>query len=218
MLSRPPPSSFSEALEKKTPCLSAQCQPLSLAVNNIPGNRKFLPGKPLLMSPPTPISTQIRASIDSGSGPPLLASKGLGRAGRLVNSSSSCGAPARCTPCLMEMSDLFSLSKHLPSVVSNSSHPESLPHLLFSVLLPRDTTNLLEHRPSSPCPHDTTRNTVGSLSAAGKQPFFFFSFLFSFFFLSKPTRNLTESSRAQILPLEALLAPGCWMQTAEGTA
>lgn len=167
------------------------------------------------MSPPTPISTQIRANIGSGSGPPLLASKGLGRAGRLVNSSSSCGAPARCTPCLMEMSDLFSLSKHLPSVVSNSSHPASLPQLLFSVLLPRDTTNLLEHRPSSPCPHDTQHSGVSK--CCWKTTLFFFSFLFSFF-LSKPTRNLTESSRAQILPLEALLAPGCWMQTAEGTA
>lgn len=122
----------------------------------------------------------------------MLASKGLGRAGRLVNSSSSCGAPARCTPCLMEMSDLFSLSKHLPSVVSNSSHPASLPHLLFSVLLPRDTMNLLEHRPSSPCPHDTQHSGVSK--CCWKTNLFFF-LPFSFFF--KQTNQKSDRKQQQ---------------------
>lgn len=70
----------------------------------------------------------------------------------------------------------LSLSKRLPFTVSIFFHPASLPHLLFSVLLPSNTVNLLEQRLSSHRPHDT--NTVGSLSTAGKQAFFFFSFFF----------------------------------------
>lgn len=116
----------------------------------------------------------------------------------------------------MEMSDLLSLSKRLPFTVSILFHPASLPQLLFNVLLPSNTVNLLEKRLSSHRPHNT--NTIGSLSTAGKQAFFFFSFVPLFFFFKQANQTANSSSRAQILSLKALPALGCWMQTAEGTA
>lgn len=98
----------------------------------------------------------------------------------------------------MEMSDLLSLSKRLPFTVSILFHPASLPQLLFNVLLPSNTVNLLEKRLSSHRPHNT--NTIGSLSTAGKQAFFFFSFVPLFFFLNKPTRQQTAAAEHRFYP------------------
>lgn len=70
--------------------------------------------------------------------------KTLGVLGGWPHHSSRCGAFAHCTPWLMEMSDLVSLSKHIPLTVTNLSHTVSLPHLLFRVLLPSYPVNPLE--------------------------------------------------------------------------
>lgn len=116
--------------------------------------------------------------------------KTLGVPGGWPNRSASCRDFAGCTPRLMEMSDLVSLSKHLPLTVTNLSHAVSSPHLLFSVLLPSYPVNPLEQRLSSRCPHVTQHSRVSKY--CWKTSFFLF-----FFFLNKPTRSLTENTQQQ---------------------
>lgn len=117
----------------------------------------------------------------------------LGVPGGWPNCSSSCRAFAHYTPWLMEMSDLVSLSKHLPLTVTNPSHAVPSPHLLFCVLLPSYALNPSAQRLSSRCPCVTQHSRV---SKCCWKTSFFLAFLFLFVKQTKHKSDRKHSAAA----------------------